>query len=285
MGEVLNERINELDERVWALFAEVAGHNGPCILDLREMATISPGGLVGLVLMTRSRRRMYTNIIAPPKKSPVSGYLGSIDFFHLMRGHGNARFERPIDYSRQQLKPTEVAFTKLLVSESKDYDSTHRVIQQHIEVQYPETAAKLKTVFTEVLNNIRDHAGEDAPPFYCIQVQTYKSGLQLAFGDLGIGFKGSFQRNPGLPAFETEMHALEGAICHGYSSRSHINEERGGGLRHALDHVLKLEGSYRVLSRDGLASASAANPLTIEAFDSPFPGSMVWIDLPSRTAR
>lgn len=285
MGQVLNERINTLDERVWALFAEVAGHDGPCILDLREMTTISPGGLVGLVLMTRSRRRLYTNIIAPPKKSPVSGFLGSVDFYHLMRGHGNARFERPVDYSRQQLKPSEVAFTKLLVSESKDYDSTHRVIQRHIEEQYPETASKLKTVFTEVLNNICDHAGESAPPFYCIQVQTYKSGLQLAFGDLGIGFKESLQQNPKLPALESEAHALEGAIRHGYSSRSHINEERGGGLRRALDHVLKLEGSYRVLSRDGLASASAANPLAFEVFDCPFPGSIVWIDLPSRTAR
>jgi hypothetical protein len=280
MAETKSFQLDMMDEGAWATLAEMAEHEGPCRLDLSDVETITPAGAVGIVLMTRSRRRRYTNIILPPKKGRATRYLKLIDFFHLTRAYGHVRFDRVVDYGRGTLG--EISFTKLLMSDSPDYDSVHTVIHHHFETAYPDTANELKVVFSEVLTNIHDHAGsEEAPPFHCVQVQTSKSGLQLTFGDLGVGFRASLARNPRLGPFDTEADALEGAIVHGHSGRSHINASRGGGLKRALDHVLQLNGRYRAVSRDGLAVSSPVVESAFSALEYAFPGVIVGINIPT----
>lgn len=270
-----------LDESTWPLLAEVAAHDGPCVLDLSGVKIITPSGAVGMVLMTRSRRRYLTIVILPPRKGKASAYLQLIDFLHLARVYGNVRFDRPVDYGRVTMK--EISFTKLLISGSDDYVTAHDVIHRHFETVYPGNVRELKVVFSEVLNNIQDHASSEGnSPFFCVQVQTGRQGLQLTFGDLGVGFRTSLARNPELSPFSDEPAALEGAIVHGYSSCSHINPERGGGLKRALDHVVRLRGDYRVVSKDGVACMSAAHGMAFSTLSHPFPGAIVGISIPAR---
>ncbi len=278
--------ITELDERTWEDLGHLAHHDGACFIDISGVERVTPGGVVALLLMTLCRRRRWTIIKLPKRGTKAINHLKRINLVHLVRVWGNARFEGPENYAATPGPSSRSAFTQTLISESPDYDSVFDLMTRYFEDAYPEDCTRLKTVFTELLNNITDHAEEgNRKPFYCIQMHALPNGLQLSFGDLGMGFKASLALNPTLPAFQTEAEALHGANVDELSSMSHLNPGRGGGLRRALNTVTELGGSYRVLSHDGVASISAGPVPTFGSLAQSFPVTMAWFDLPRSSTR
>ena len=276
--------LTALDEGSWEILGDLANCEGACFLDLRGLTKVTPGGVVALLLMTRSRRRRFTILSLPEKRSRAFVHLKRIDLVHLVRLWGFARFERNADYDRSPPVTGGGTFTKTLISASSEHDSVFELMTRYISTTYPSQASRLKMIFTELLNNITDHASGGAEkPFYCIQMEALPMGLQLSFGDLGVGYRASLASNPTLDPFETEAEALHGAIVLELSRMSHVNPERGGGLCRALKAVEELGGRYRVLSYNGTATADTSDPLSFATIAGSFPGTLTWIDLPRIT--
>ena len=269
-----------LDASAWPMLGALAAHTGPAFLDLSGLRAVTPAGVAALLLVTRTRQGVFTILELPDRRSPVFKYLVQIRLVHLLRVWSNVRFDRPQDYNRPPDLAPGSLFSQTLISIDKP-DAAADLMTSFLDDHYPRRAAKLRTVFTELLNNLSDHSWtSDGTPFFCVQMHALRSGLQIAFGDLGPGFRTSLARNPDLPAYSTEAQALHAAIVEAKSSMAHTHPTRGGGLRRALTAVAELGGQYRVLSLDGSARLSADRTPTFGTPEDAFPGTLAWIDLP-----
>ena len=275
--EDLSESLSSLDEGAWEALGRLAQCEGAGFLDLSRVEVVTPGGVVALLLMTRCRQRRFTSIELPQRKTPAYAYLRRIDLVHIARFWGSARFDTR-NYDGAPPMSDTSAFTKTLIPGHEEHEQAFDLMVRYIDETYPARATELRMVFTELLNNITDHASGEGP-FYCVQMHALPRGLQVSFGDLGVGFRASLGANPNLPPFESESDALHGAIVEELSGLSHLNPDRGGGLHHALRTVAELGGRYRVVSYDGTA-ASSGGPPTFGPLAHAFPGTLTWIDLP-----
>lgn len=280
------ESLTTLDEHSWEVLTGLSAIQGTCILDLSQIETVTPAGVVALLLfakgrMTQDGRRRPTRIETPPARSQAFKRLEQIDLLYLLRYFSQVRFVNLNRYNPAPPTPKLSNHTKTLIAGSPQRDTTHDLMRRYLEHAYPERADRLKGVFSELLNNINDHAGNQQDmPFHCIQMQTTSGGLELAFGDLGVGFRASLARNPENPAYTDESSALRAAIIESRSGKGHENPDRGGGLTRALEAVSDLGGCFRVLSRDGLATSQDPESPSFDPLPEVFPATMVWVRLP-----
>ena len=276
----VRESIANLDSSAWPLLGRLAESEGACFLDLTQLRRVTPDGVVALLLMTRSRQGRYTILSLPEKRGPVYRHLVRIDLVHLLRLWGYTRFERVQAYDRSPPVGPDAPFSKTLISISDEHEGAVGLVCKYIDDAYPSKATTLKTVFTELLNNLRDHSSSDDAPFYCTQVHAMEGGLHIAFGDIGVGFKASLAGNPSLPAFPTQAHALRAAVVDAASGLSHLNPDRGGGLQRAFNAVADLGGHYRVRSYDGGAHLLSDGTPSFGLSPHNFPGTLTGISLP-----
>ena len=272
--------LTALDASAWPTLGALASHTGPAFLDLTDVQSVTPAGVAALLLVTRSRQRVYTILDLPSRRSPVFKYLVEINLVHLVRFWCGTRFAGPQDCDRSPAPAPGSLFSQTLISIDEP-DAAEGLMTSFLAEHYPDQATPLRTVLTELLNNLRDHPKSPSnAPFYCVQMHALKHGLQIAFGDLGPGFRTTLARNPDLPPYPSEADALHAAVVEARSSLSHVHPTRGGGLRRALTAVKDLGGHYRVLSIDGAAHLSDDGTPAFGTSEAAFPGTVTWINLP-----
>lgn len=281
-----------LGHHQWAQLAQAAGADEVVVFDLTHTRVVYPAGVVALALITHARaQRDSPTRIVPPNSDDVLTYLGRIDFFEQI--HSSASVDGDISALDHHRRRPSRRFTELIAARDQGFDDVAEVVWKHLSDRSLEEARSIFPVFEELLTNIAEHSrpGSERPAHCFVHVQTYAHEVDLAFGDLGVGYLVTLQQNPELPPLADEMEALRGVLLNGYSRLGHQEDDRGGGLRHIHELVERLEGRMKLLSTDGLARTSPGEEQPGWQRDSdggirpsqlaaPFPGTMAWIQLP-----
>lgn len=283
-----------LGHHQWSELAKAAAAPELFVCDLSRTMVVYPPGVVALALITHARAEAgrATRLVLPPTNHDVLNYLGRIDFFEHI--HPDTVLDGDVSsLSRHRRNPSS-RFTELIAIREQGFGDVAEVVWTHLKEQSLEEAQSVFPAFEELLTNIAEHSapGADRPARCLVQVQMYAGEVDLAFGDLGLGYLATLRQNPELPSLAVETEALRGVLVEGYSRLGHRDEDRGGGLRHVHDTVRRLEGRMELLSKDGLARADAewggrrgAGPeIRTERLPIPFPGTMAWIQLPGDRA-
>lgn len=261
------------------------------ICDLSGTVRVYPPGVVALALTAhyRAAEGRQTRIL-PPKDVDVLTYLNRIDFIEQIRPY--AHVVGDLSWLKGHRRRSSEGFSELIAARDQRYEDVADVVWNHLQGEAPEEAQPTYSAFEELLANIEEHSApsEDRPAHSFVQVQGYRQEIDLAFGDLGVGYRTSLRKNPDFRDLADETEALRGVLMDGYS-RFGDREERGGGLRHVWQRVQRLDGRMKILSGDGLARSDAgdggakteisAGPAPdLSAISDAFPGTMAWIQLP-----
>lgn len=272
-----------LGSGIWPSLARLARQPGVCEIDLRDVRMAYPPGTVGLLLLTQYRREhnLPTHIRCP-RSTDVLNYLERIDFF--AKAGACASFDADLEELSHHRRNPSDRFTEILTPSDEGFEEALTVIGGFLRKHFPEQADAAFRAFEEVLQNIDDHSAPGRDPAYsCVQVQVFETGIELALGDLGVGFRASLSRNPNLAPFESEEEALRGALIHRYT-RLPNNRARGGGLRHAVDTVRERGGIVRIRSRDGTVhNRPNSGRLAFDSVAHAFPGTLVAMQIPRRS--
>jgi hypothetical protein len=255
--------------------------NELCTCDMREVICVYPPGVVGLVLMAQHRSTLGLPTRAVlPVSSDVLNYMERIDCLSRLAAH--VEFDRDVSYLAGNRRFSATTFTEVLAPEDAEFAHAADVIWRYLEREVPAEVHLIFSAFEEVLKNIQDHSAPDRPgsAFCCIQVQVYDGAIELAFGDLGVGFLTTLRGNPRLPPLADEEAALRGVLLHGFSRLAHRQEHRGGGLRRASDVVARLRGSFKAISRNGMVLRYAADSHRFCMTSHTFPGTLMWMRIP-----
>lgn len=287
----MSSEFTYLGHRSWKRLSRGCLEERLFICDLRNTHRVYPPGVVALALVTHHRAANGRQTrIYPPVNDDVLTYLGRIDFFEQI--HPDAHVAEDISWLDHHRRRSSEGFSELIAARDQRFGDVADVVWNHLQEEVPDQAQPTFDAFVELLMNIEQHSAPSADrPAHCfVQVQSYRQVIDLAFGDLGVGYRNSLQENPDLPELTGETDALRGVIVDGYSRLGH-REERGGGLRHVWQRVCRLKGEMKILSGDGLAhTGSASGGATSReprytdpelcTIDARFPGTMAWIQLP-----
>lgn len=273
--------ITYLGAESWRSFSQWAHDLGACTCDLAKTVQVYPPGVVALLLLARyrSEQGLATRII-PPQSADVLNYLERIDFFANVSTH--AALTENVAYLQGNRRKHSGMFTELLTPTEHGFPEAKEVIWGFLK-RFHIQHTNVYSVFDEVLSNIADHSAPDGgPPAYsCAQVQIYQDKIELAFGDLGVGFRESLARNPDLPRFTSDRDALRAALLERSSRLAHTDRARGGGLRRAVDVVHQFGGTVDILSWQGKAwQVPRFNLPQIKSVSPGFPGTLVRMMIP-----
>lgn len=259
--------------------------------DMRDTVRVYPPGVVALALVTHHRAASgWQTRIQPPEDDGVLTYLGRIDFFDQI--HSDAHVVGDLSWLQGHRRRSSEGFSELIAARDQRFDDVAEVVWNHLQEEAPDEAQPTFTAFEELLSNIEQHSApsQDQPAQSFVQVQAYQGEIDLAFGDLGVGYRASLRENPDLHALADEAEALRGVLVEGHS-RFRNREERGGGLRYVARRVRGLRGRMKILSGDGLARCESGRDdrapgrqdrldPKLSTIDDAFPGTMAWIQLP-----
>jgi len=284
----LRLRFDLLGHLYWGQLAGAADHEGPVTLDLGRTRVAYPPGIVAMALITHARgRRGRATELVPPASADVLNYLGRVDFFD--RIHGSVDVHGDLTDLRSHRRNPSPTFTEILSPDGAGFAEVRDVVWHHLQQHPGDLALPAFAAFDELLSNIADHSAPSAerPATSFVQVQQYGQVIDLAFGDLGVGFLTSLGRNPTHQGLGSEREAVRRVLLQGLSGLSHESKDRGGGLRHIRQLVQRLGGRLKILSRDGLVASGdggSGSPnstvLSGGTLPSAFPGCMAWIQLP-----
>ncbi len=287
-----------LDDRTFdTLAAELsealeAGGDGPLLVDARRLRWVDPYGMIGLLAVGRvARDRGRTPRFQMPESADVVSYLTRMSFFRhadeIFELHG-ARRRRAGGTSDVLLEITPVE-SHADIHQIVDAVNDRAIAILTRQLGYPlKEAFQFSVMLSEVCQNIIDHA--EAIGYVSTQTYTWSRRLGrkvvvIGVMDLGIGFYGSLASEHAARYGARWSHgsALEAAFIHGLT-RFH-DPGRGQGLQQIRKQVGRWNGKISI--RSGTARIADvptwddAEPLEE---DLPmFPGSQIYIVLPSRT--
>jgi hypothetical protein len=132
----------------------------------------------------------------------------------------------------------------------------------------------------EMVNNIKDHSREERGYIFS-QYYPSRGMLDICIGDLGIQFKGSYQRT-GRKDIDTNEKALQSALL-GVSSK--MDSMRGFGFRTSKNLLVNgLKGKFFLVSGNAFLYGSEGVPDHIRTLDTnnlgSWPGTMVYMRIP-----
>ncbi|HEX2079072.1 MAG TPA: ATP-binding protein [Longimicrobium sp.] len=277
-----------------SLIAEAAQAEGERVLfDARHVRFADPYGMVGLLALgAHHTREGVPPILQFPQSSDVAGYFTRMGFPAAAEGV----FEMH-DAPRPRAADTSSALLPITVIGS--HDDVHGVIEALNEQRISDLlseqlgyskadAMAFSMLLSEVSQNIIEHA--DAPGW--VGIQTYrrwrridKRVVVIAVTDLGVGFRGSLEREHAARFGDRwgDATALEAAFIHGVTRFR--DPGRGQGLKQIRRRVGRWGGKIAI--RSGTARISDvpdwddSEPMTTEL--APFPGAQILIVLPART--
>lgn len=273
-----------LSEDDLSLIAAFSQCTASCTCDLSNVKMATPAGVVSAILASHYRvsRGWITKIIVPKNKN-VLNYLERVDFFAKLPE--SVALDRDISYLAQNSRNASDNFSEVMIPTEFGFDHVKDVVWMYLEQEIPDRVRYLYGAFEEVLENIQQHSdpnnlGSDRCAYSCVQVQIYAGAIQLAFGDLGVGFLSTLQQNPQHFDLADEAEALRGVLLQRFSRWSHQFSYRGGGLRRASEIVTKyFQGRLKVLSHCGVAIQENGE-YSFGTTEHPFPGSLIWMRLP-----
>lgn len=261
----------------WGTLAAKAANAQFAELNLEAVRVAYPPGSVALLLLARYRELMGCSTrIRCPQNTDVLNYLERIDFFH--KAGAGVDFDADLPALAKHRRFPSTRFTELLTPSDEGFEEVQNVLYDFVRQNARQQANALYAAVDEILRNVSDHSapGNNAA-FSCAQIQVYKNAVELAVGDLGVGFLGSLNRNPLLPKLASDRDALEGAMIEKYSRLG--DRERGGGLRFAADAVQKSGGSMRVQSYCGFAY-TVRDGIRFQQHATAFPGTILSVRVP-----
>lgn len=286
----LNLDLPKLKEDEWETIAELAHYTGNSIVSFETLQSAHPAGSVALILAAKHRQKEHhATLILTPKSKTALDYLMRIDFPRLARRY-SVLFDRPQQRLEQLYRQDRDRFTEILQVGAPRAKRVFDQVKDYYRNRFRGHFARAWSTFEQVFSNIEDHTASsgERPALNIIQVQGYQQHLEVAFGDLGMGFLKSLKRNPAHTTVVSEQEALSRVILDEESGLGHQNKNRGGGLRKALDAIQKLGGSFRLVSGDGVAFRGARKHENFQftAMQPSFPGTImaVWIPFPTQNS-
>ena len=263
----------------------------PLLLDAAGVRWVDPYGALSLLAFGHAARAAgRTARFRPPASADVTSYLRRMGFFR----HAGDVFELHGEVGRGEDTQSDVL---LEITAVADHGDVHRVVDRVYErsgailstqLGYPpELAMQFGTIFSEVCQNIIEHA--QAPGWVATQTYHWRKRLgrkvvMIAVMDLGVGFRGSLEGEHAAQYAGRwgDAAALEAAFMHGVTRFR--DPGRGQGLQQIRRLVGRVDG--RVSIRSGTARISdvpdwADNPPLEEGLPY-FPGSQICIVLPAR---
>ncbi len=211
-------------------------------MDFTDLDFISPFALVYLGLFIRNRKDKGNFFeYRAPEKCNVREYLEQQGFFR--------RFKIPILDST----PEEFLYSIPMIDIKSDPglpdEYSEKLKRLLIDLRVGTDIGEFCEVAAEILDNFIFHS-EDRFGLIAFQWYPNRRELQIAFGDLGIGFKNSLSKNPSYryllkkpSAFSIAMAVTEGV--------SRFKERRGSGLSLLIEYVIRKKGELYITSDDG----------------------------------
>lgn len=262
----------------WPELARLCQQAEPCVIDLRHTERVYPPGAVGLVLLARYRADLgHRTLFLPPVSDGLRAYLRRIDFFDNLEGLVD--IEDDLSDTAHHRRNRSDRFTEIL-NVQEGIDDALQVIWAFLKREVSsDQLQSTYSAFDELLTNIDMHAslGQRTKTFACVQTQVYSNRIEMAFGDLGVGFLATLRANPLHRHLDSDEEALRGALENGIS-RFH-DEAHGDGLRRVALRTEALQGQLIVASKHGLARWLRGTR-SYESMSSPHPGTMTWIRIP-----
>jgi anti-sigma regulatory factor (Ser/Thr protein kinase) len=281
------------DDAVDGLLAEAADAGDEKLLfDARHVRFADPFGMLGLLALgTYLRETGGRPMLRLPQAPEVLRYLGGMGF---LAAAGNA-FEvgetprAPKAGESNVLLPITVIGSHEDVHGVVDALNEGRVsslLAEQLGYSKPDAIA-FSMLLSEVSQNIIEHA--DAPGWVGIQVYNWQRRLGrkvavIAVMDLGIGFKGSLQREHSARFGDRwgDATALEAAFIHGVTRFR--DPGRGQGLKQIRKKVGRWGGKISI--RSGTSRIADVpewdDALPLEKDLPYFPGAQIQIILPAR---
>jgi hypothetical protein len=263
------------------------------LVDARHVRFADPYGMVGLLAIGEHFGTPEMRpILQLPTAPEVTGYLGRMGFLaaaeHVFELHNLPRGRRGEGPS--VLLPITVIDTHEDVHGVIDVLNEGRISSLLSEqLGYSRAdAIGFSMLLSEVSQNIIEHA--DAPGWVAIQTYDWsrrKAGRRvavIAVMDLGIGFRGSLQREHSARFGERwgDATALEAAFIHG------VTRFRDPGRGQGLKQIRKKVGRWggKIAIRSGTARIADvpdwADGVPMEKDLAPFPGAQILIVLPAK---
>jgi hypothetical protein len=284
-----------LDDRAFesmvAALADVV--DGRVLVDARRLRWVDPYGMLGLLAIGEVAGRGGDRpILQPPESADVVSYLSRMAFFRRAAD----LYELPSGVRRQGEGDSDVLLEITPVTSHVD---VHRIVDRVNEralailtrqLNYPLAEAfQFSVMLSELCQNIIEHAQADG----WVATQTYnwarrlgRKVVSIAVMDLGVGFHGSLGSEHAGRYGErwSDASALEAAFIHGLT-RFH-DPGRGQGLQQIRKQIGRWNG--KVAIRSGTARIADVpawdDGQPLEEGLPPFPGTQIFIILPSREA-
>lgn len=272
---------NSFDEEYIPTLGKYARYPGGLTVDFSDIKWITPAGIVGAFLITqyRSESGLWT-LVSPPEETDVLNYLGRIDFFrHLPK---RAVLKQDVSHLQRHQRNESHDFTTILPLDGENIREICDVVISFLQDQMPSRWRQVYSPFEEMLSNIENHAshGLRHSVFSCAHVQRYSNRMELAVGDLGVGFLKTMQDNPDNSDLSSEEDAIRGAFEEGRSRLNKTNDYRGGGLQRVSRITKNLEGQLTLRTGDGLLEQYSGGRRQYRSLSGSLPGTIGWIRLP-----
>jgi hypothetical protein len=264
------------------------------LFDARHVKFADPYGMLGLLALGEYLRETGGRpMLRLPEAAEVVRYFGAMGFFSAAAAvfeGGEAPRSRGVSESMALLPITTISSAEDIhtVVEQVNADRVGAILSEKLGHSKVE-AIGFSVLLSEVAQNIIEHA--DAPGW--VTIQTYRSWGKLQRGvaviavmDLGIGFKGSLEREQAARFGDRwgDATALEAAFIHNVTRFREPG--RGQGLKQIRKRVGKWGGQVAI--RSGTARIADvpgwSDALPLEKDLPFFPGAQIEIIIPAREA-
>jgi hypothetical protein len=243
---------------------------------------VYPSGIVGLTLLLQHRAQKGRHtVLIPPQNEDVLSYLGRIDFFtHLP---SEVEVQGNIEHLKGRRRRDSPRFTEILLPDNQGFSDVCAVVMRFLEQQVSSGWRRAYRAFEEVISNIDHHASFRLPGdvFSCAQVQVYTNRIELAFGDLGVGFLATLRANPAHAYLDSHKEALKGALARKYTRWHREDEHHGGGLHQIGKLLAEIGGRMEIVTYDGYVKQGPSGRRNYNTWTIPFPGTLVWVRMPN----
>lgn len=155
-----------------------------------------------------------------------------------------------------------------------------RLIRRHLPTLGNDDEDILRTCYSEIAQNIDDHARSPIGGVICARFFSGRSEIRIAVADLGEGIGEVLRRSEPKTGIkvESDRHALELVIQGGVSSKSRPNN-MGQGISNLALVAKGNGGVLQIFSRQAVAQVSASRQVVQELPGCAFPGTLVTLSL------
>jgi hypothetical protein len=159
-----------------------------------------------------------------------------------------------------------------------DVEAVSRLIRAYVHFS-DQRASALEVAFSEVLQNVEDHAASPVGAVSCARFLRHRHEVRVAIVDMGCGIASTLRTRH--PEFDDDAQAIRATLQGGFSSMSRRNNA-GQGLSNLRLCVARPGGKLFIISERASASINSRNELITRSLPFRFQGTGVFFTLPTR---